>query len=195
MDLGLHGSVALVTGGSRGIGRDIALGFARQGTRVAICARHKDGLESAAREVRALGGMCLAMAVDLLDSGDCQRVIDETAAYFGRFDTLVNNASACVDSTPRSIADATDDQLSARFLGKTLPAIRRARAALAHMRRAGGAGLCRTGRRRGRRTRERLELRPFGRDLRGRCRKGQGVGIAIRDMFGLDQYEFDDYGW
>lgn len=145
MDLGLQGSVALVTGGSRGIGRDIALGFAREGARVAICARNKDRLESTAREIRALGGMCLAMTVDLLDSADCQRAIDETAAYFGRFDTLINNASASVDSTPRNLADATDDQLSARLIGKTLPAIRCARAALTYLKRAGGGSIVNIG--------------------------------------------------
>lgn len=145
MDLGLHGSVALVTGGSRGIGRDIALGFARQGARVAICARHKDSLDSTARDVRALGAMCLTITVDLVQSADCRRAVDETASYFGRFDTLVNNASASVDSTPNTIADASDEQLTARFIGKTMPAIRCARAALSHMKLAGGGSIINVG--------------------------------------------------
>jgi 3-oxoacyl-[acyl-carrier protein] reductase len=145
MDLGLHGSVALVTGGSRGIGRDIALGLARENARVAICARSEESLDRTAKEIRELGGMCLVVAADLLDHADCQAAVDRTADYFGRFDTLVNNASASVDNIPRSIADATDDQLAARWIGKTMPAIRCARAALPHMKRAGGGSIINVG--------------------------------------------------
>jgi len=145
MDLGLQGSVALVTGGSRGIGRDIARGLARENARVAICARNKEGLDSTAREIRGLGGMCLVIPADLLDGAGCQQAVDMTAEYFGRFDTLINNASASVDSTPRSIADATDEQLAARWVGKTLPAIRCARAALPHLKRGGGGSIINVG--------------------------------------------------
>lgn len=145
MDLGLHGSVALVTGGSRGIGRDIALGLARENARVAICARDKESLDCTAREIRGLGGMCLVIAANLLDGEGCQRAVDKTADYFGRFDTLINNASASVDSTPRSIADVTDEQLAARWVGKTLPAIRCARAALPHLKRVGGGSIINIG--------------------------------------------------
>jgi 3-oxoacyl-[acyl-carrier protein] reductase len=135
----------MVTGGSRGIGRDIALGFAREGAHVAICARDQSRLDRTAGDVRELGGRCLVISADLLNSDDCRRVIDEAASYFGRLDILVNNASANVDSTPRTIAEATDDQLAARFTGKALPAIRCSRAAVAHMRHVGGGSIINIG--------------------------------------------------
>ncbi len=56
MDLGLKGCSVLVTGASRGLGLSIALGFAREGARVAICARGAEQLEGAARQIRAVGG-------------------------------------------------------------------------------------------------------------------------------------------
>jgi len=138
MDLKLRGAAVLVTGGSQGIGRAIAEGFAAEGARVAICARDRGRLEAAAAQIRAQGAECLAIAADLLDPEACRRVVDETAAAYGRLDVLVNNASTGVDRTPRSLEDASDAQLLERFMGKTMAAIRCSRAALPHLRRAGG---------------------------------------------------------
>jgi NAD(P)-dependent dehydrogenase (short-subunit alcohol dehydrogenase family) len=138
MELKLRGTAVMVTGGSQGIGLAIARGFAAEGARVAICARDRGRLDAAAAEIRAAGGECLPIAADLLDAEACRRVIDETAAAYGRLDVLVNNASTSVDRTPRSLEDATDAQLLERFMGKTMAAIRCSRAALPHMRRAGG---------------------------------------------------------
>ncbi len=145
MDLKLRGAAVLVTGGSRGLGRDFALGFAAEGADVAICARDRAQLEATAAEIRAHGVKCVAISANLFDGADCQRVVDETAAAFGRLDVLVNNASTSVDKTPKSLEDATDNQLMERFLGKTMAAIRCARAALPHMRRAGGGRIVNIG--------------------------------------------------
>jgi len=138
MDLQLSGSVVIVTGASQGIGLALARGFAREGARLAICARDPRRLEEAAAFLRSEGAPCLAIAADLTDAEQCRRVVDETAARYGRLDVLINNASTSVDRVPKSLEDATDEQLLARFMGKTMAAIRCARAALPHMRSAGG---------------------------------------------------------
>src|SRR6266850_682547 len=122
----------------RGLGREFAVAFADEGARVAICARDPAKLEETAAAARARGVECLALQADLLDPAACQRVVDETAARFGRLDVLVNNASSSVDATPKSIDVATDGQIMARINGKTLVAIRCSRAALPHMRKGGG---------------------------------------------------------
>jgi len=145
MDLNLRNAVVLITGGSRGLGREFALAFADEGARVAICARDAVKLEEAAGAVRARGTECLALQADLLDGAACQRVVDDTAAHFGRLDVLVNNASASVDATPKSIEVATDAQVMARINGKMLVAVRCARAALPHMRKTGGGRIVNIG--------------------------------------------------
>jgi 3-oxoacyl-[acyl-carrier protein] reductase len=92
MELGLREKVALVTGGSRGIGRSIALGFAEEGCRVVICARGAERLEATAEELRATGAEVLAVAADVTQEADRRRLLDETEHAFGRIDILVNNA-------------------------------------------------------------------------------------------------------
>jgi 3-oxoacyl-[acyl-carrier protein] reductase len=137
MDLQLKGKSVLVTGGSRGIGRQIALSFAEEGARVAICARNQEQLDSTAKEIRALGAECVAMSVDLVLAADCQRAVDETVAAFGGIDILVNNAGTNVDRAPSKLADASEDQIMERVGGKALAAIRCSRAAVTHMQKAG----------------------------------------------------------
>lgn len=138
MDLKLGGAGVLITGASRGLGKDMALAFAAEGARVAICGRDAARLEAAAAEVRAVAGECLALRADLLEPDACRRAVDEAAAAFGRLDVLVNNASPVVDRAPASLEAATDAQVLERVMGKTLVAVRCSRAALPHLRRAGG---------------------------------------------------------
>jgi 3-oxoacyl-[acyl-carrier protein] reductase len=138
VDLHLAGAVVVVTGASQGIGFALAEAFAREGAKLAICSRTPSRLEEAAAALRAEGAECLTIAADLTEADACQRVIDTTAAHYGRLDVLVNNASTNVDSTPKSLEDATDRQLLERFMGKTMVAIKCSRAAVPHMRRAGG---------------------------------------------------------
>src|SRR4030095_3519545 len=107
MDLGLKGRVALVTGGSKGIGKAVARGLAEEGVRVAICARSKASLEGAARGLGGgAGGEVFAAAGDLTRPDDVQRIVDATAARFGRIDILVNNAGAAAGG---EILDPTDE--------------------------------------------------------------------------------------
>jgi NAD(P)-dependent dehydrogenase (short-subunit alcohol dehydrogenase family) len=91
-DFALRGKVAIITGASSGLGAAFAVGFARAGADVAICARRADKLAETAARVKALGRRCLAVAADVGVVEDCQRVVDEAVTTFGKVDILVNNA-------------------------------------------------------------------------------------------------------
>lgn len=138
MDLHLNDASVLVTGGSRGIGFAIAMGLAAEGARVAICARDAARLEQAVSEICNTGATCIGIRADLFRAEDCRMVVEQTVASFGALNVLVNNASTNVDRTPASLEDATDEQVMERFMGKTMAAVRCSRAALAHLRAAGG---------------------------------------------------------
>ncbi|MBI4176018.1 MAG: SDR family oxidoreductase [Candidatus Aenigmarchaeota archaeon] len=88
----LSGRVAVVTGGSRGIGKAIAIALAKEGADIAIIARTMEGLALAAKLIRKLGVGCLAVAGDVGKSADVERLFDRVIAEFGRIDILVNNA-------------------------------------------------------------------------------------------------------
>lgn len=137
MDLRLTGKVALVTGGSRGIGREIAMGFAAEGACVAVCARSGPQLDQTIDEIRSSGAKAIGIVADLFKPDDCKRVVSETLSAFGRIDALINNASTNVDKTPRSFEEASDGQLLERINGKALAAMRITRAALPSLRQAG----------------------------------------------------------
>ena len=92
MDLGLKGKVALVTGGSRGIGKASALALAEEGCNVAICARGKKALDEAAEEIGAKGVEVLAVQADVTKPEDIENFVAQAAEKFGRIDILVNNA-------------------------------------------------------------------------------------------------------
>src|SRR3984957_5035242 len=84
--------VAVITGGGRGIGRAMALKFAREGAAVAVAARTKLEIEAVAEEVRKAGGRATAIPADVADEKQCVRLVAEATAKFGRVDILVNNA-------------------------------------------------------------------------------------------------------
>lgn len=91
MDLGLAGKVAIVTGGSRGLGRSIALKLAEEGCDLTICARSEAALSDTADEIRALGARVLAKPMDVTATGAAEELVDATLAELGRVDILVNN--------------------------------------------------------------------------------------------------------
>ena len=92
-----EGKKALVTGAGRGIGRAIALAFARQGADVAIAARSQDQLEAVAQEVRGLGREAHILPTDMLDVGQAQAMVTRAAEAMGSLHVLVNNAGGGVD--------------------------------------------------------------------------------------------------
>jgi len=89
----LQGKVALVTGASRGIGRAIAVAFAKAGAAVVVTARSAEQLEELVAEIAVAGGVALAIPADLAVEADIQRIADATLHRFGRLDILVNNAA------------------------------------------------------------------------------------------------------
>jgi NAD(P)-dependent dehydrogenase (short-subunit alcohol dehydrogenase family) len=86
--------VAVVTGGSKGIGRACAASLASEGCRLALCARGADALEQAAADLAAKGADVLTVAADLAEADTAARLVDATLGRFGRLDILVNNAGA-----------------------------------------------------------------------------------------------------
>ena len=132
MDLGLKGKVAVVTGGSRGIGRSICLGLAAEGCDVAFCARGEETLRATEAELRAKGVRVYAAPVDVMKAGEVEAFVDATARELGRLDVLVNNAGG---SRPADDDTAWEESVNLNLLS----AVRATRAALPHMR-AAGAG-------------------------------------------------------
>lgn len=88
----IRGAVVAVTGASAGIGRETALAFAREGARLAICARRTDRLHELAAQIVALGSEALVQEVDVADEVQVRAFVDATVLRFGRLDVLVNNA-------------------------------------------------------------------------------------------------------
>ncbi|MFN0093695.1 MAG: SDR family NAD(P)-dependent oxidoreductase [Dehalococcoidia bacterium] len=92
-DFSLTGKVAIVTGGSRGIGRSVAIALAEQGADVAIAARKPESLEEAVAAVNATGRRGIAVPTNVRDMAALQNLVDETKRQLGRVDILVNNAA------------------------------------------------------------------------------------------------------
>lgn len=91
-DFDLSGKVALITGGSRGLGREMALAFARRGARLAIASRKLEQCEATAEELRGLGAECFATACHVADWAQCDALVEAVYGHYGRVDVLVNNA-------------------------------------------------------------------------------------------------------
>ena len=111
------GKKALVTGGGRGIGRAIALAFARQGADVALAARGRAELEKVAEEIRALGRKAFIHVLDLANTDHAVKMVNAAADELGSLDILVNNAGG-ITEVPGSIgplADATLDAFDAMY--------------------------------------------------------------------------------
>jgi NAD(P)-dependent dehydrogenase (short-subunit alcohol dehydrogenase family) len=88
----LTGRVAIVTGGSVGLGRQMAEGLAEMGANLVLCARKKERCEQAAGELQKFGVKTLALSCDVKDPGSVQAVVDAAANEFGRINILINNA-------------------------------------------------------------------------------------------------------
>ncbi|HBL53605.1 MAG TPA: hypothetical protein DDZ34_06175 [Syntrophaceae bacterium] len=100
------GKTVIVTGGGRGIGRAIALGFAQAGANVVVCSRTNAEIDAVAEEIRNKGGKALAVATDLTVHEQLENLVDTTVKEFGRIDILVNNAAR---SFLRGLLDLRED--------------------------------------------------------------------------------------
>ncbi len=119
MDLQLHGKTALVTGGSEGIGKGIALALAREGVDVAICARRKDVLEKTAGEIaKATNRKIVAIPADLRKDADARSFIAQAHDALGRVDIMVNNAGSAAGGVIEHLTeDDWEKGLQLKFMG------------------------------------------------------------------------------
>jgi dehydrogenase/reductase SDR family protein 4 len=134
----LEDRVALITGGTRGIGRAIAGAFADAGAVVALCARHADACEAAAHEITEAGGRALAVPGHVGDADSCQSMVDAVICEAGRLDVLVNNAGTNPQFGP--LLDADEGAIQKIWEVNVMGPLRLTRAAVsAWMRDHGGS--------------------------------------------------------
>lgn len=137
MDMGLTGKVAIITGGSEGIGKAAAISLVQEGAHVAICARRVDVLERAAQEISmaATGGAeVMSMSCDVREEEQVQGFVRAVVQRFGRLDILVNNAGT---SAAARFEDVTDETWDGDIGLKVYGAIYCSRAALPHLKSSG----------------------------------------------------------
>ena len=136
MDLGLKDKVAIITGGSYGIGRAAAWRLCDEGAKVVICARREDVLQDAAQEIKIrTEGTVLPIQADVTVPQDIERVVNAATQNFGRLDILVNNAG---QSAAHPFESVSEEDWQSDFDLKLWASIRLARAAIPHMRKVGG---------------------------------------------------------
>ncbi len=136
MDLQLDDSVAVITGGSSGIGRAVAEGLAREGVHVACCARDGEGLEEALAELQRTHDVdVLGVEADVTEPADLSRFVDEIEGAFGGADILINNAGV---GTDENILEAPDEKWQYHWDLHVMAAVRLARGLVPSMRERGG---------------------------------------------------------
>lgn len=131
----LHNKIALITGAGTGIGRAIALGFAREGAKLALVGRREGRLEDVAKEA---GGAPLVLAGDVSQQGYIDRIVEAVNSCFGRLDVVVNNAGVLHVGTAEQITEAQWDQtFNINVRGLWLLS----RSVVPHMRKVGGGSI------------------------------------------------------
>ncbi|MDB5654934.1 MAG: fabG 2 [Tardiphaga sp.] len=119
MDLQLKGKCALVTGGSEGIGKAIAMTLAKEGVNVAICARRLEPLEKTAEEIRnAYGVTVVAITADLTKDEDAKNFVEKAAKQLGSLDLMINNAGSAPGGVIETLTEADWEQaMQLKFMG------------------------------------------------------------------------------
>ena len=138
MDLGLKGKIALVTGGSRGIGNRTALALAREGAHLCICARNKDGLKAAAEEIETLGVEVEAVATDVTTTAGAEKVVAAVRERFGGLDILINNVGG---SAWTPFVEISDEEWGRVFDMSFFSTVRVSRGAIPLMVERGGGSI------------------------------------------------------
>ena len=138
-DLGLRGKIAVITGGSDGLGRATAERFASEGARVVICARREEHLQRAAADIAAeTGAEVVGIRADVSNVSDIDQLIDLTVDQFGGVDILVNNAGK---SSAAGLEEVDDDEWQNDFDLKVMAAVRACRRVIPIMRDRGGGAI------------------------------------------------------
>jgi NAD(P)-dependent dehydrogenase (short-subunit alcohol dehydrogenase family) len=137
MDLGLTNKVAIITGGSEGIGKAAAKRLAEEGAKVIIVARRAEVLEAAAQSIQPTSGdgTVVALQGDVTETATLDRIVQTARDRFGRIDILVNNAGV---SMAKPFADVTDEDWENDFSLKVWAAVRLMRMVIPEMREVGG---------------------------------------------------------
>jgi 3-oxoacyl-[acyl-carrier protein] reductase len=138
MDLELQGKVGLVTGGSRGIGRSIALRLAAEGVRVAICGRTAETINHTLGELRELNAEAHGVVADVTRPGEVERFVAESAATLGGVDLLVANVGG---SFGQDLLASTPDDWAQTFEVNLFHAVRAIRAVVPFMQPRGGGSI------------------------------------------------------
>jgi NAD(P)-dependent dehydrogenase (short-subunit alcohol dehydrogenase family) len=153
MDLGLAGRAAIVTGGSRGVGKAIAQELAREGVDVVICARQRGALDESARELaQATGRRIIPVPADTTSWESVSRLVETALAELGRIDILVNNASTPGGLVRGALAEADEGELMEDINTKVVGYFRCAKAVAPHMQQRGWGRIINIGGLSGRRT-------------------------------------------
>lgn len=141
MDLGLNARVAIVTGGSRGLGLAAAKALAAEGVNVVICARGEEQLQKAVNDILQVstsGARALTVTADVSTDAGVSSVVDFAIKSFGRLDIVINNVGL---GNGADLESTTDAEWQEAFDQTLFPAIRMSRAAVPHLRNQGGGAI------------------------------------------------------
>ncbi len=138
MDLRLAGKVAIITGGSRGIGRAAATRLAQEGCSVAICGRTPDDVEQAVKDLQALSVRAVGYTLDVILAGEVERFVHQAAQDLGAVDLLVANAGGVFGG---SLLESTPEDWERTFEFNVLHATRAIRTCVPYMRERGGGAI------------------------------------------------------
>ena len=135
---GFEDKVAFVTGAGRGIGREIALAWARSGASVVCAARSNDEIESVASEIESLGGSALAVRCDACIESELRDLVETTMSRFSRIDLLANNAGA---GGAYETLKATGEEILDVYRLNAIAPLHLSRFAIPHMQASGGGAI------------------------------------------------------